>query len=1125
MMKYEGTQKKGQIIVVLGMHRGGTSAITRALKALGVSLGDNIYEAKSDNPKGFWEDCDCLQVNEALLRHLHSDHIRFSVAWTFAQLDPVISDLRVRATETLMRGLQKGDGLWGFKDPRTARLMGFWRPVLEQAGNAVSFVIAVRHPLSVARSLERRNQVPAEKAYLLWLQHMVPAVLETAGAPRRVVVDYDQMMDHPREQLCRMAEGLGLGLRASEAVISDYVDDFLEESLRHTRFSVADLAQDSRAPEIVVKSYQLLLDATGRNCTLDSPELLAHFREAALFLHTVQPVLAYANLIEDERDTLLKTVATQVEQFSGTAQQLAAERCRAETAEQQLAIQRGWGNAVQQQLEAERNRAEMAAQKAASQLELSMSVERHLAVERAGVQAARQQLAVLQGWLEAAREQVAAERNRAESAEQQLAAARKSGEAAREQVAAERNRAESAEQQLAAARKSGEAAREQADLAQAEALRLKVEVQQLGQQLSDSITRMGVIESSTGWRLLAPVRTSLHAYPGLRRALRRMVKLVWWSVTLQLPRRLRGRSCSLQPETTPKSSQDTTPIVSIPLLESWVIANHNQPAGLRQPVLSAPLLVRYFLGLGFTQNGADAWVSLLRSGQAQPSRQESLNQLLSSVHDLGHFRTLLEHVRASPFFNLDFYRGVAGFEGTDQDAATHYLLLGEPLGLAPSAYFNPEYYRKRHPDLTEAGLNNLVHYTDKGRDEGRPGLPSGGYYANSAPTNLARENVIVVVHETSRTGAPILAWNIAAQLAQKYNLYTIILAGGPLTPEFEALSVEVYGPYSGVHSHPVDLEFGLRPLFDCRVFKYAVVNSSESRNLVEIFYRRNIISVLMIHEFGSYVRPLDTLTRAFDLASEVVFPTQLVADSSVNIHPALHLRTLHIEPQGMSIVPGGNVTKKLPSPEKMEILRTARDAGAFVVLGAGSVNLRKGVDMFIAVAAAVLRFGRERPVHFLWVGGGYNPCEDMGYSIYLEEQIIRSGLENHITFMDELSELESVYALADVFLLSSRLDPLPNVSIDAVCRGIPTICFKDASGMADLMLKDSEMADGVVPHLDAGAAAALINKLAADEPGRLRMADATMAFGRRVFDMARYVERLDALASASLNKRLSGHGQ
>jgi len=59
-------------VLVLGMHRSGTSAIMRGLKAIGVQLGDHLAEPAEDNIRGFWEDKEVIAFNEKLLNILGS---------------------------------------------------------------------------------------------------------------------------------------------------------------------------------------------------------------------------------------------------------------------------------------------------------------------------------------------------------------------------------------------------------------------------------------------------------------------------------------------------------------------------------------------------------------------------------------------------------------------------------------------------------------------------------------------------------------------------------------------------------------------------------------------------------------------------------------------------------------------------------------------------------------------------------------------------------------------------------------------------------------------------------------------------------------------------------------------
>src|SRR5215472_599841 len=60
-------------LVVLGMHRSGTSALTGMLHHLGVTLGENLMPATIDNPRGYWEHADIVKVHERLMASLGWD--------------------------------------------------------------------------------------------------------------------------------------------------------------------------------------------------------------------------------------------------------------------------------------------------------------------------------------------------------------------------------------------------------------------------------------------------------------------------------------------------------------------------------------------------------------------------------------------------------------------------------------------------------------------------------------------------------------------------------------------------------------------------------------------------------------------------------------------------------------------------------------------------------------------------------------------------------------------------------------------------------------------------------------------------------------------------------------------
>ena len=103
-----------------------------------------------------------------------------------------------------------------------------------------------------------------------------------------------------------------------------------------------------------------------------------------------------------------------------------------------------------------------------------------------------------------------------------------------------------------------------------------------------------------------------------------------------------------------------------------------------------------------------------------------------------------------------------------------------------------------------------------------------------------------------------------------------------------------------------------------------------------------------------------------------------------------------------------------------------------LVLGAGEIQPRKGVDIFIAVARQIKKICPQIKVKFAWIGSGYKPEEDFNVSLWLKDQIKRSGLEHDVMILNHSTQYKNLMQRADLFLITSRLDPMPNVGIDAI---------------------------------------------------------------------------------------------
>ena len=126
-----------------------------------------------------------------------------------------------------------------------------------------------------------------------------------------------------------------------------------------------------------------------------------------------------------------------------------------------------------------------------------------------------------------------------------------------------------------------------------------------------------------------------------------------------------------------------------------------------------------------------------------------------------------------------------------------------------------------------------------------------------------------------------------------------------------------------------------------------------------------------------------------------------------------------------------------------------------VILGAGYVHLRKGVDLFIACAKRVSEMMPKRRFRFVWIGDGFDPEHDVAYSVYLEDQVNRSNLGETLAILKAVADIESAYLESDILFLSSRLDPLPLVSMDALYHGRPVVCFESTTGIAEYLASRS----------------------------------------------------------------------
>ena len=290
-----------KIIVVLGMHRSGTSAITRALETLGVSLGGNLMPPAADNnEKGFFEDLDIHDFNTRLLTDLGSAWDRLEPVRPEQLVEGVLASHLEEAT-FLLRGKLQGAQVFAFKDPQTALLLPFWQQVLLRLALDVRYLICLRNPLSVSASLHKRDGIDLTRGHLLWAKYQLAALCHTHGQPR-LLVDYDALMEQPQQQLQRIARAFDLPPPESDPqALASFCQEFLAAGLRHSQYSDTELADPDRVLRQVRMLHVLLRQAAEDRLDLQAASTLASCAQLVEELGGLQPLSRSIDLLDQER--------------------------------------------------------------------------------------------------------------------------------------------------------------------------------------------------------------------------------------------------------------------------------------------------------------------------------------------------------------------------------------------------------------------------------------------------------------------------------------------------------------------------------------------------------------------------------------------------------------------------------------------------------------------------------------------------------------------------------------------------------------------------------------------------------------------------------------------------------
>ncbi len=218
-------------VFVVGMHRSGTSALSRTLNLLGASLPQDVLGPSDNNPLGHWEPRLAYELNNEILESLGS---------SWSALPPLPHDwFASQAAEsfaeraaTFLRTEVSATPMFVLKEPRLCLLAPIWLRAMQIAGMDVRVIIPIRHPEEVARSLNARSGMPLGQGVLVWLRNILEGEHATRGRPRAFVT-YERLLDDWRGVMGDVRERLHLSWPRDEASASDEIDGFLSPDHRH----------------------------------------------------------------------------------------------------------------------------------------------------------------------------------------------------------------------------------------------------------------------------------------------------------------------------------------------------------------------------------------------------------------------------------------------------------------------------------------------------------------------------------------------------------------------------------------------------------------------------------------------------------------------------------------------------------------------------------------------------------------------------------------------------------------------------------------------------------------------------------------------------------------------------
>ncbi|MBN2824148.1 MAG: glycosyltransferase, partial [Campylobacterales bacterium] len=423
---------------------------------------------------------------------------------------------------------------------------------------------------------------------------------------------------------------------------------------------------------------------------------------------------------------------------------------------------------------------------------------------------------------------------------------------------------------------------------------------------------------------------------------------------------------------------------------------------------------------------------------------------------------------------------------TDTDPLKHFIRHGAKEGRNPNGEFDTNFYLAHNVDVKASGINPFYHWLKYGKEEGRKSQksysPSQIIEANkSVTTNLAsnfsqsqeaividpketlKENhptVIFISHEASQTGAPVVLLSLMQWIKNNTRINFSIIIGkeGPLNAKFEALAPTFY-----MEREYQNREVALKK-FCGQYVQIVYINTIASAHYAQELKFMHTKFITHVHEMESAFKVFEPHVNILkQICKDYIAVSQGSIDAMKRRFDMSQINITFLKP----------FIEKNPHAQS----RVKKTTSKHIIYGCGSVEKRKGFDIFCQVAAHLQQKRNDFEMH--WIGLDQN--KDLVPAQVIDEE----GVKEVVKFLGPQDYPRDYFMHGSIFLLPSREDPYPLVCLEAAECDLPVVCFDEKAGGMHSFVEDD--AGIVVPYLKIEAMAEAIDRLLNNDALRQEM--------------------------------------